>query len=122
VSGFDPGRPPPLTEVFHEIVEQSTPTEVYWLDGILDGMGRPYVLIIPNLITHADGDQAEWLRKNPKAVPHRLNDCGYVRVAKPGSENGRWMIAGKRQNVYGRKDLSTKDRVAAVVRWEGSRT
>ena len=122
VSGFDPGRPPPLTEVFHEIVEQSTPTEVYWLDGILDGMGRPDVLIIPNLITHADGDQAEWLRKNPKAVPHRLNDCGYVRVAKPGSENGRWMIAGKRQNVYGRKDLSTKDRVAAVVRWEGSRT
>src|SRR5215831_7925118 len=31
VSDFNPGRPPPLTDLFHEIVEQSTPLETYWI-------------------------------------------------------------------------------------------
>lgn len=122
VGEFDHGAPPPLTEAFHDIVEQSTPPESYWIGGIIDEMNRPAVLTIFNLITHADGDQAEWLRKNQKATPHRLNDCGYTRVGKPGSQDGRWLIGGKRENVYGRKDIATKDRIAAAAHWEAGHT
>ena len=120
VSGFRPGSPPPQTEVFRDIIEASTPAESYWIGEILDEMGRPYVLLMTSIIARADGEQAQWLRKNPKSVPHRLEECGYTRVAKPGTTNGRWMIGGKPQNVYGNKDLTLKDRISAAARWEGS--
>ena len=118
VGNFDPGRPPPQTEVFREIIEASTPSETFWIEGILAEMNRPAALIIPSIIARADAEQADWLRKNPTRVPHRLNDCGYVRVAKPGTQNGRWQVGGKPQNIYARKDLAAKDRLASATRLE----
>jgi hypothetical protein len=68
------------------------------------------------LITAATGDIAEWLmnRKNRRAIPHRLERCGYVSVRNPNAKDGYWVIAGARQPVYAKNTLSVSDRFAAA--------
>ena len=40
--------------------------------------------------------------------------CGYVPVRNSSAESGLWVIAGKRQVVYGRKDVAPAERLAAA--------
>ena len=50
-----------------------------------------------------------------RAIPHRLEDAGYVPVRNPDDKrDGQWRIDGKRQSVYARDTLSIHDRIAAV--------
>ena len=62
------------------------------------------------------GDLYNWLsdRKNRRTIPHRLESCGYVPVRNSSAESGLWVIAGKRQMVYGRKDVAPAERLAAA--------
>ena len=64
----------------------------------------------------ARGDLFSWLsdRKNRRTIPHRLESCGYVPVRNSSAESGLWVIAGKRQMVYGRKDVAPAERLAAA--------
>ena len=111
VSDFRCGEPPPLTDLFHEIVEQSTPIEVGWLTDILADFHAP-VFILKSLVSRAVGEVKEWL-ENPasrKVIPYRLEDAGYTRVRNASVADGRWMVDGVKQNIYGRKDLPEKER------------
>ena len=62
------------------------------------------------------GDLYNWLsdRKNRRTIPHRFESCGYVPVRNSSAESGLWVIAGKRQVVYGRKDVAPAERLAAA--------
>ena len=62
------------------------------------------------------GDLYNWLsdRKNRRTIPHRLESCGYIPVRNSSAESGLWVIAGKRQVVYGRKDVAPAERLAAA--------
>ena len=65
---------------------------------------------------------AVWLkdRKNRRAILHRLENCGYVPVRNDADKSdGQWKIDGKRQTVYGRANLSTRDRLAAASKLTG---
>jgi hypothetical protein len=59
------------------------------------------------------GSFAEWLgdRKNRRAIPHRLEECGYVPVRNPDAEGGLWVINGKRQAIYTKATLAPGERV-----------
>ena len=59
---------------------------------------------------------ADWLRdrKNRRAMPHRLERCGYVPVRNDTVNSGLWVIRGIRQVVYAKAELSVRDRFAAA--------
>jgi hypothetical protein len=49
-------------------------------------------------------------------IPHRLEDCGYVAVRNDSAKDGLWKMAGGRQVIYARSDLSVRDRIVAAKR------
>ena len=59
---------------------------------------------------------AEWLtdRKNRRAIPHRMERCGYVPVRNPDAGDGQWKVRGKRQNVYAKANLAPREQMAAA--------
>jgi hypothetical protein len=71
------------------------------------------------LVAKAPG--ADWLtdRKLSRAIPHRLERCGYVRTPNPGAERdgGMWLLgekSKKRKMIYARAALSPETRLAAA--------
>jgi hypothetical protein len=59
--------------------------------------------MVMDAILQTGGDLYNWLKehRNRRAIPHRLESCGYVPVRNSSAESGLWVIAGKRQVVYG---------------------
>ena len=70
------------------------------------------------IIINATEELAEWLRerKNRRAIPHRLERCGYIPVRNADAADGLFKVRGRRQAVYGRADLSIRDRLEAAAR------
>jgi hypothetical protein len=64
-----------------------------------------------------------WLndRKNRKAIPHRLEKCGYISVRNDADKNdGQWKIGGKRCTLYGQLAVSAAERLNAARRFSGA--
>jgi hypothetical protein len=55
-------------------------------------------------------------QRHRRAIPHKLENCGYVPVRNPDRDTGLWVVADKRQVVYAKADLSERERMAAVRR------
>jgi hypothetical protein len=102
--------------------------EVPELRDVLDRLGNPVVVTLAQVIealrsggglynwSRTGGDLYSWLSdpKNRRTIPHRLVSCGYVEVLNSSAESGLWCIAGKRQMVYGRKDVAPAERLTAA--------
>jgi len=117
ISGFDPKAPPPKTPAFWEIVNVGQAPEDAELADVLDALGNPNVVTVGQLASAAKGETMEWLadRRHRKSIPHRLDRCGYVQVRNPDAKtDGYWHIAGRRQPVYGRSNLSAAERIKAA--------
>ena len=121
ISHFDSKAPPPKTEAFFEIVNANRAPEDAELADVLDACNWPPAITLDRIAGVAETsrrhDFADFLRdrKNRRAIPHRLEDAGYVPVRNPDDKrDGQWRIDGKRQSVYARDTLSIHDRIAAV--------
>jgi hypothetical protein len=116
ISDFNAKAPPPKTEAFWAIVQSSRSSEDAELEDLLDEMDRPYAIPISRLLAAAKGGLAEWMKepRNRKAIPHKLEDSGYTMVNNSGAKDGYWRLNGRRQPIYGRKDLSERERLTAV--------
>jgi hypothetical protein len=57
-----------------------------------------------------------WLadRKNRRAIPHKLERCGFTPVRNSGQTGGRWKIKGKNTVIYALKSLSYHDQLRAA--------
>ena len=137
LSRFDPKAPPTKTAAFWEIVNANRAPEDTELADVLDALGKasPHnkdeiirrdVVTLDQVTSMAATLQpafAEWLRdrKNRRSIPHRFEDCGYVVVRNPNDTEGRWKISGRRHTIYGRADLSVRDRIAAANELTGAR-
>jgi hypothetical protein len=117
ISGFDPKAPPPQTPAFWEIVSANQAPEDAELADAIDALGNPEALTIKQLIAAAKGALAEWLseRKNRRALPHRLERCGYVAV-RSDAKDGLWKVGEARQAIYARNDIAAESRRAAAGR------
>jgi hypothetical protein len=115
ISGFDPKAPPPQTPAWWDIVNANSAPEDAELADAIDVLSRPKALTIKQLIAVAKGSLAEWLseRRSRRAIPHRLERCGYVAV-RSDAKDGRWIIGGCRQVIYASSELSSKDRYMAA--------
>ena len=87
------------------------------LADVLEALGNPDAVTLAELIAPgASSEAAEWLmdRKNRRAIPHRMERCGYTQVRNPDADDGRWNLQGKRQVVYAKANLSLRDQIRAV--------
>jgi hypothetical protein len=119
LSGFDPKAPPPKTRAFWDIVDASRAPEDAELADVIDALGQPDAVILPQLLEKATGETQEWLfdRKNRRAVPHRLERCGYVPVRNPDApDDGYWRIRNKRHPVYAKANLHLREQIIAARR------
>src|SRR5262249_26028161 len=107
---------PPKTAAFWDIVNVARVPEDAELADLLDKLGPPNAVTVADLIVAATGEITEWLanRKNRRALPHRLERCGYVSVRNPFTKEGLWTIKGVRQVIYARTALSPERRMTAA--------
>lgn len=130
LSDFNPKAPPPKTDVFWQIVEVNRTTESSEFGHILDLMGNPDAVTLPQIAEAArtspsalgssaafDGDFFEWLtdRKNRRVIPHRMEDAGYVPVRSETRQDGLWKVGGKPQVIYAKKELPFREQHAAAA-------
>jgi hypothetical protein len=116
LSAFNPKAPPPKTPAFWEIVDASRSTEDAELADVLDRMGNPDATTMIRITRAAEGETQLWLqdRKNRRAIPHRLERCGYTPVRNDLAKDGLWKINGTRQVIYAKDTLSIRDRLKAA--------
>jgi hypothetical protein len=116
ISNFNPKAPPPKTDAFWDIVDASRAPEDAELADIIDAMKNPDVMLLAWIIERAPNGLADWItdRRNRRAIPHRLQECGYVPVRNDGAKDGMWAVNGHRQAVYGKAALPLRDRITAA--------
>jgi hypothetical protein len=120
LDGFDPKAPPPKTAAFWDIVGAGSAPEDAELADVIEAMGNPDVLTLGQLIDCAlekKSEAADWLieRKNRRAIPHRMERCGYTSLRNPDAKSdGRWVFQHRKQVVYANAKLSVRDQIAAV--------
>ncbi len=117
ISAFDAKAPPPRTEAWWGIVHAGSAPENAELDDILDGLGRPDAVPLPEIKQMAHGAIKEWLDdpKNSRLIPHRLRDCSYEPVRNENDKtNGLWKRAGKRFAIYAKTSLTKQQQQQAV--------
>ena len=116
ISEFDPKAPPPKTAAFWAIVDASQAPEDAELADALEDIGSPDTITLAKIISAAQGGSYEFLtdRKNRRAIPHRMESCGYLPVRNDAAKDGLWKVQGKRQVVYARSDLSAADQLKAA--------
>jgi hypothetical protein len=116
ISGFDPKAPPPKTDAWWAIVDAGIPPENVDVRDALDALKNPDAFVLDDLADAARGAFGDWLRdrKNLRAIPHRIEACGYTPVRNPDADGGRWRIGGKRVVAYARSDLTPSEQIEAV--------
>jgi hypothetical protein len=122
LAGFDAKAPPPKTAAFWDIVNANGAPEDAELADVLEALGNPVALTLGQLIDGAMGTEAaDWLmdRRNRRAIPHRMERCGYAPVRNPDAADGRWKLQDRRQVVYAKASLSLRDQIAAARRLGG---
>lgn len=84
-------------------------------------MGNPAATTLAKVASAANNgaanvDFAMWVgdRKNRRAVPYRMERCGYVPVRNPDRDTGLWVVNGTRQVIYAKASLSVCDRHTAA--------
>jgi hypothetical protein len=116
LSSFDPKAPPPKTEAFWDIVNANRTPEDAELADVLDRLGNPPATTILRIANEATDDFQVWLRdrRNRRAIPHRLEACGYLAFRNPDADDGLWKIDNARQTIYAMSSLSVRDRLKAT--------
>jgi Family of unknown function (DUF5906) len=127
ISDFNPKAAPPKTEAFWAIVDANRSPEDSELADAIDRLGketrgpngqpeiiRPKVVTIDKIAMVADGDFGLWIRdpKNRRAIPHRMEECGYSTVRNKNAKDGLWKIGGRRQAVYALSNMDLRDQIA----------
>jgi Family of unknown function (DUF5906) len=116
LTGFDPKAPPAKTKAFWDIVDANRAPEEGEMADALDKLDNPPATTLAEIAKAAATTGFEdWLtdRKNRRAIPHRLERCGYVAVGS-ATKDHLWVVDNKRQVIYARADLALADQIKAA--------
>jgi hypothetical protein len=117
LSGFNPCALPRQTPAFFEIVHASTSPDDAALADALDELDRPDAVTVAMLLTTSRAASMPWLENSHRAIPHRLERCGYVAVSNPNAtSDGLWCINKRRQMIYVKATLTSVKKLEAA--WE----
>jgi len=115
-AGFDPKAEPFKTEAFWRMVGTAVAPEVAELNDAISELKNPEAVTLWQLQQKAGRELQEWLRdrRNRRAIPHRMESCGYLPVRNTLRADGWWVISEKRQAVYARMELAPQARFDAA--------
>lgn len=120
LSDFDPKAPPRKTPAFWNIVAAGEAPESSELRDVMEDLGNPDAVVLESIINsarrlgmHGLGDEL-CDRKNRRAIPHRMERIDFVPVRNPDADDGLFKVAGKRQAIYARRQLTPADQVRAA--------
>jgi hypothetical protein len=136
VSDFNPKAAPVKTDAFWAIVDANRSPEDSELADAIDRLGtekmingkpeieRPRAITIEKIARVASGEFALWLKdpKNRRAIPHRMEECGYTPVRNPHAKDHLWKINDRRQAVYAQISMTVKEQLAAAQEIAGARS
>jgi hypothetical protein len=114
LTGFDRHGPPPRTDGWHDMAAAGLAPEIGHFQTALTALGDPDVVTLVAIANEGDEDFGDYLKKNPRQVPFRMAECGYVSVRNPTAQKGLWKIAGRWQAVYAKKGLAASQRLALI--------
>jgi hypothetical protein len=119
ISGFDPKAPPRKTAAFDEVAVASGSPEERALGDKVEKLGSPTIVRINDLKSKADDaftdsdaaglDDFLTSHKYRRAAAEALGRAGYKAVPNPSRQDGRWIIGGKPETVYGRKGMGVEE-------------
>ena len=96
ISPFDPKAPPLKTQAFLDIADATRAPEDAELADAIDALGNPDALTLNQIKVASLGNSEfnAWIsdRKNRRAIPHRLEKCGYTSVRNGKRADGQWKI------------------------------
>jgi hypothetical protein len=127
ISKWNAKAPPPRTRAWLDIVDANRAPEDAELADLLDKLENPEAVTIAQLVEATAPSRGKlalpfgirgWLtdRKNRRVIPHRMGNCGYVRVRNDTATDGLWKISGRRQAVYARNNLLLAQQIQAAQR------
>jgi hypothetical protein len=118
LSEFDAKAPPPKTEAFYAVVDVGRSPEEAEMADALDVLDNTDAVTLNDIILAAGrlSPFGQWLtdRKNRRAIPHRLDACGYVPERNPEAKDGLWRVMEERQVIYVRKEMTRERRRQAA--------
>jgi hypothetical protein len=106
-----------MAEAFWTIVNSNVAPEEGELADALDFMNNPKAVTIGQIIANSNMNPiGTWMgdRKNRRAIPHKMERCGYVPLRNPDAKDMQWVINRARQTVYVRRELSVREQHEAV--------
>jgi hypothetical protein len=117
LSKFNAYAPPPLTAAFYDIVNAGRSPEDAQLADALDELLRPNICSLEIITTSKIGAALEFLHelRFRRALPHRMERCGYVSCRNPNAEDGLWRVNGRRQVLYAKAGLSPDEQLRAAA-------
>ena len=116
VSQFKPGARPKQTAAFFEIIDAAVAPEDDVLADALDELRRPDAVTLAMLLTTTIAGDLKWMESSARAIPHRMERCGYVVAKNPNDKRGKWSINGRGLKVYASADLTPVARQLAAER------
>lgn len=118
ISDFDPKAPPMQTSAWQKMAGAGASPEAGDLLDALDELGQPVVVTIAQILAKmADGSPGKHYlldTRQRRTIPHRMNECGYVRFDNPNAPSGRWKFKGVSVTVYQRTDTAPLDALTAL--------
>ena len=117
LADWNPKAPPSKTPAFWRVVDAGRAPEDSELADALDAVQRPQAVTVSQLCIYASDAFREWLqdRRNARQLPHRMEAAGYIAARNDSSKDGQWVVAGKRQTVYTKRELPVRDRITAAL-------
>jgi hypothetical protein len=122
LSKFNPKAPPRKTEAFLDIVEANIPQENAETAEALNILDRPEAVTVAMIAAATPSHSfALWLddRRNARAIPHRMETCGYVAVRNPAAEHNRWRYRVSKQGTNGTMHQQFEVQIYARVELSG---
>jgi hypothetical protein len=82
----------------------------------LEALEERDAIILSDVIEKANAEFAEWLldRRNRRAIPHRLDRCGYGALRNRDATDGLWKLNERRQVIYVRSELEPRQQLEAA--------
>jgi hypothetical protein len=121
ISGFNAKAPPKKTRAFFAIVNVNRSPEDTELADLIEALGDPDVITVKMLIKSSEFSTEDlgWLqdRRTRRAIPHKLERCGYVCVSNPDSKDGVWKISGVRHVIYAKATLTPSDQLDKTAKF-----
>lgn len=121
ISAFRAKGEPPKTAGWHRIVAAGMAPESGELGDVIDALGKPAALTLWDIRMKTDASgQLSMMLNDPKQsrnLPRRLAECGYVKVLKPDTKDGRWRMEsqkGRKTDIYARQDMNEVARIEAA--------